>query len=299
MNMTAKLSMLSRETGEELQSPMAPKPNEGHLSIENVSKTYDPEGARIIALDSCSIDIAPGDFLAIVGPSGCGKSTLMNIIAGFDNVTEGRILLDGQLLATPTTPPRPGSDRVVVFQNGALFPWKTVLENVMYGPLVQRMMAHAEVEERAMDLLTKCGGLDKVAASYPPQLSSGMQRRVEIVRALINEPKILLLDEPFRAMDTVSKAVMHQHLLQMYRTCRKTIVFITHDLEEAIYLADRVIVMTSRPGTIKSTITVNLPRPRTLEMMLSKEYLALKAQAIASVHEEAKKAFERGEREHA
>jgi NitT/TauT family transport system ATP-binding protein len=297
--MTVKLSMLSRETSEELQAVMAPKPKEGRLSIENVSKTYDPEGARVIALHNCSIDIAPGDFLAIVGPSGCGKSTLMNIIAGFDNVTQGRVLLDGQLLATPTAPPRPGPDRVVVFQNGALFPWKTVLENVMYGPLVQHRMTYAAAEERATDLLAKCGGLDKVAASYPPQLSSGMQRRVEIVRALINEPKILLLDEPFRAMDTVSKTTMHQHLLEMYRVCRKTIIFITHDLEEAIYLADKVIVMTSRPGMIKSTIVVNLPRPRTPEMMLSAEYLALKAQAIASVHEEAKKAFERGEREHA
>lgn len=297
--MTTKLSVLSSETIVESQATIAPRPKEGQLSIENVSKTYDPEGAQVVALHDCNVDIAPGDFLAIVGPSGCGKSTLMNIIAGFDNVTEGRVLLDGQLLAAPTTPPRPGPDRVVVFQNGALFPWKTILENVMYGPLVQHNMTPAEAEERAMDLLDRCGGLGKVAAFYPPQLSSGMQRRVEIIRALINEPKILLLDEPFRAMDTVSKSVMHQHLLQMYRTCRKTIIFITHDLEEAIYLADRVIVMTSRPGTIKSTITVNLPRPRTLEMMLSKEYLALKAQAIASVHEEAKKAFERGEREHA
>lgn len=297
--MTAKPGVLSSETSGESQAAMAPRPKDGHLSIESVSKIYDPEGAQVVALDNCSVDIAPGDFLAIVGPSGCGKSTLMNIIAGFDNLTEGRILLDGQLLATPTTPPKPGPDRVVVFQNGALFPWKTVLENVMYGPLVQHRMTHEEVEEKAMDLLAKCGGLDKAAASYPPQLSSGMQRRVEIVRALINEPKILLLDEPFRAMDTVSKATMHQHLLEMYRTCRKTIVFITHDLEEAIYLADKIIVMTSRPGTIKLAITVNLPRPRVPGMMLSHEYLALKAQTIASVHEEAKKAFERGEREHA
>lgn len=297
--MTAERSVLSNELCQKPDEVMAPRPKEGRLSIENVSKTYDPDGERVVALSGCNIDIAPGDFLAIVGPSGCGKSTLMNIIAGFDNVTEGRVLLDGQPLATPTTAPRPGSDRVVVFQNGALFPWKSVLENVMYGPLVQGKMTREVAEEKAMDLLSKCGGLDKVANSYPPQLSSGMQRRVEIVRALINEPKILLLDEPFRAMDTVSKGVMHQHLLQMYRTCRKTIVFITHDLEEAIYLADKVIVMTSRPGTIKSTINVNLPRPRTPEMMLGSAYLALKAQAIASVHEEAKKAFERGEREHA
>lgn len=297
--MTMELSHAIDEAIEGSPMVMASRPREGRLSIENVSKTYDPEGARVIALHNCSIDIAPGDFLAIVGPSGCGKSTLMNIIAGFDNVTEGQVLLDGQLLATSTAPPKPGPDRVVVFQNGALFPWKTVLENVMYGPLVQHRMTREAAEERALDLLAKCGGLDKVAACYPPQLSSGMQRRVEIVRALINEPKILLLDEPFRAMDTVSKTIMHQHLLEMYRVCQKTIIFITHDLEEAIYLADKVIVMTSRPGTIKSAIAVNLPRPRTPEMMLSTEYLALKAQAIAGVHEEAKKAFERGEREHA
>lgn len=292
-------SGLSTIGADESRTALPSRPKDGHLSIENVYKTYDPDGARVVALENCSVDIAPGDFLAIVGPSGCGKSTLMNIIAGFDNVTGGQVLLDGRPLATPTTPPQPGPDRVVVFQNGALFPWKTVLENVMYGPLVQHKMTHAEAEEEAIRLLSRCGGLDKVAASYPPQLSSGMQRRVEIVRALINEPKILLLDEPFRAMDTVSKGVMHQHLLQMYDNCRKTIVFITHDLDEAIYLADRVIVMTSRPGTIKTTIEVDLPRPRTPAMMLSSAYLALKTRAITSVHEEAKKAFERGEREHA
>lgn len=298
MGATDALSAVARSDGIS-PTAMAPRPNEGRLSIQHVGKIYDPRGARVVAVQDASIEIEPGDFVAIVGPSGCGKSTLMNIIAGFDNVTEGQVLLDSQPLATVDLPPKPGSDRVVVFQNGALFPWKTVLENVMYGPVIQNAMTHAQAEERAMDLLTKCGGLDKVAACYPPQLSSGMQRRVEIVRALINEPKILLLDEPFRAMDTVSKTVMHQHLLEMYRVCRKTIVFITHDLEEAIYLADKVVVMTSRPGTIKSIIHVNLPRPRTPNMMLGAEYLALKAQAIAGVHEEAKKAFERGEREHA
>lgn len=302
MSMMAQTSIGLSEATTVIQKPdsvMAPRPKEGHLSVENVYKIYDPEGAHVVALENCSVDIAPGDFLAIVGPSGCGKSTLMNIIAGFDNVTQGRVLLDGQPLATTTSPPLPGPDRVVVFQNGALFPWKTVLENVMYGPLVQQKMSPKEARTKAMSMLSLCGGLDKVADSYPSQLSSGMQRRVEIVRALINEPKMLLLDEPFRAMDTVSKGVMHQHLLQMYRTCRKTIVFITHDLEEAIYLADRVIVMTSRPGTIKTTIEVDLPRPRTPDMMLSSAYLALKAKATTSVHEEAKKAFERGEREHA
>lgn len=297
--MSAVIEINRSSSEAEKNAGLTPRPNEGHLSIQNVSKIYDPEGARVVAVNNASLEIAPGDFVAIVGPSGCGKSTLMNIIAGFDNVTSGVVKLDGKDLATPNSPPRPGPDRVVVFQNGALFPWKTVLENVMYGPIVQHKMTPKEAEEKATDLLAKCGGLDKVADSYPPQLSSGMQRRVEIVRALVNEPKILLLDEPFRAMDTVSKTVMHQHLLEMYRVCRRTIVFITHDLEEAIYLADKVVVMTSRPGTIKSIIPVNLPRPRVPEMMLGAEYLALKAQAIAGVHEEAKKAFERGEKEHA
>lgn len=278
---------------------LAPRPPTGKLSIRSVGKIYDPEGAAVVAASDCSIEIEAGDFVAIVGPSGCGKSTLMNIVAGFDNVTSGEVLLDDVLLGSPTYAPQPGSDRVVVFQNGALFPWMTVLENVMYGPLVQDRIGRAEARDKALDLLKRCGGLNRVADSYPPQLSSGMQRRVEIVRALMNEPKILLLDEPFRAMDTVSKTTMHEHLLQMYHVCRKTIIFITHDLEEAIFLADRVVVMTSRPGTIKITLDVTLPRPRTAKLLAGSEFRDLKAQLSMAVHEEAKRAFERGEREQA
>ena len=252
------------------------------------------------ALRRCSLEVRAGEFVAVVGPSGCGKSTLLNMIAGFDTVSIGEIYLDGQLMAAPDRPPRPGPDRVVVFQNGALFPWKTVLENVSYGPVRQKVLTRKQAEEKAIDLLRNCGGgLDAVAGFYPAQLSSGMQRRVEIVRALMNEPKVLLLDEPFRAMDTVSKTTMHQHLLDMYRLCRKTIVFITHDLEEAIYLADTVIVMTTRPGMIKQVISVSLQRPRVPKMLFSHEYLELKREAAERVHEEARKAFERGEREQA
>jgi NitT/TauT family transport system ATP-binding protein len=271
----------------------------GRISIRNVSKIYDPDGAQVVALHECSAEIAAGEFVAIVGPSGCGKSTLLNILAGFDTLTAGDIYLDGMPLATIDHPPQPGPDRVVVFQHGALFPWKTVLENVMYGPVRQKIMNKEEAEKKALDLLRRCGGLDRVASSYPAQLSSGMQRRVEIIRALMNDPKVLLLDEPFRAMDTVSKTTMHQHLLEIYSLCRKTIVFITHDLEEAIYLSDTVLVMTTRPGKIKKVLRVNLPRPRALEVMSSHAYLDLKRQAAAEVHEEAKKAFERGEREQA
>jgi NitT/TauT family transport system ATP-binding protein len=271
----------------------------GRLTIRDVSKTYDSDGTSVEALRGCSIEVEAGAFVALVGPSGCGKSTLLNMIAGFDTVSGGEIHMDGRLVAAPNLPPQPGPDRVVVFQNGALFPWKTVLENVSYGPVRQKVLTRKQAERKAVDLLRQCGGLDAVAASYPGQLSSGMQRRVEVVRALINEPKVLLLDEPFRAMDTVSKTTMHRHLLDMYLMCRKTIVFITHDLEEAIYLADTVIVMTTRPGTIKHIISVTLQRPRLPRMLFSREYLELKREAAESIHAEARKAFERGEREQA
>jgi NitT/TauT family transport system ATP-binding protein len=269
----------------------------GHLSIQHVDKVYDPHGAHVVALQDCSLEIPAGDFIAVVGPSGCGKSTLLNILAGFDNLTGGQVLLDDEPLATLEGSLSPGPDRVVVFQNGALFPWKTVLENVVYGPLVQHKMTREEAHEKGMELLARTGGLDRIANSYPGQLSSGMQRRVEILRALINNPRILLLDEPFRAMDTVSKTTMHRHLLDIYDQYHKTVFFITHDLDEAIFLADTVVVMTTRPGTIKLRLEVDLPRPRTRDTITSHRFLELKQQAVAAVHEEAKKAFERGERE--
>lgn len=269
----------------------------GHLSVQKVSKVYDPHGIHVVALDDCSLEIPAGDFIAVVGPSGCGKSTLLNILAGFDNLTGGRVLLDGEPLATVDHPPRPGSDRVVVFQNGALFPWKTVLQNVVYGLVVQNKMSQAEANRKGMELLAKTGNLDRIAHSFPGQLSSGMQRRVEILRALINNPRILLLDEPFRAMDTVSKTTMHRHLLDIYDQYHKTVFFITHDLDEAIFLADTVVVMTTRPGTIKLRLKIDLPRPRTRDTLTSQRFLELKQEAVNAVHEEAKKAFERGERE--
>jgi NitT/TauT family transport system ATP-binding protein len=272
-------------------------PLTGKVSIRNVTKVYDPDGANVVALEQFSMEVPAGDFIAIVGPSGCGKSTLLNILAGFDTLSQGEVYLDEEPLALVNKPALPGPSRVVVFQQGALFPWKTVLENVTYGLLKQRVMGKSDAEAKAMDLLARSGNLEKIGGLYPSQLSSGMQRRVEILRALINDPKILLLDEPFRAMDTVNKNTMHQHLLKIYQDNPKTIMFITHDLEEALFLADRVIVMTTRPGTLKLDIEVNLPRPRRREMMASKEYLNLRQQTISAVREEAKKAFERGERE--
>ncbi len=269
----------------------------GHLSVDRAGKIYDPAGIHVVALEECSLEIPAGDFIAVVGPSGCGKSTLLNILAGFDNLTSGQVMMDGEPLSTVGSPPTPGPDRVVVFQNGALFPWKTVLENVAYGLVVQKKRSMEEAHEEAMDLLSRIGNLDRISDSYPTQLSSGMQRRVEILRALINNPRILLLDEPFRAMDTVSKTTMHEHLLNIYDRFRKTVFFITHDLDEAIFLADTVVVMTTRPGTIKLRLNIDLPRPRTRDLLTSQRFIELKQQAVTAVHEEAKKAFERGERE--
>jgi NitT/TauT family transport system ATP-binding protein len=269
----------------------------GGLSVRRAAKIYDPGGAAVVALEECTFDVAPGEFAAIVGPSGCGKSTLLNIIAGFDRLTSGEVLLDDAPFATSAIAPPPGPDRVVVFQNGALFPWMSVLENVIYGPTRQQVLTAHAARDKAMDMLRRCGGLDTAAERFPGQLSSGMQRRVEIVRALMNEPRVLLLDEPFRAMDTVSKAAMHRHLLEVHALYPKTVIFITHDLEEAIYLADTVYVMTTRPGRIKRALRVSLERPRSRDMLASQAYLEMKRQVAADVHEEARKAFERGERE--
>lgn len=276
--------------GRRMPSPAA----NGALSIESVNKVY---VKTVVALEDCSLGIAAGEFLALVGPSGCGKSTLLNILAGFDQPTSGTVRLDGALLAAADRPACPGPDRIVVFQEGALFPWKTVLENVTYGLKVQRQIDPREACQRARDMLARCGGLDRIAYQYPGQISSGMQRRVELIRALINDPKVLLLDEPFRAMDTVSKGRMHQHLMDMCLQFPKTVFFITHDLEEAILLADTVAVMTTRPGRIRIRVAVDLPRPRHAKMVTSPRFIELKERLIAAVHEEAKRAFERGERE--
>ena len=268
----------------------------GAISIRNVSKVYDPSGVNVLAIGNCSVDIATGEFCVIVGPSGCGKTTLLNAIAGFHDITGGEIWLDGKPICKPGFTAEPGADRIVVFQNGALFPWSTVLDNVAYGPVVQGTASSTEAKKRAQILLAELG-LSGIGDRYPNELSSGMRRRVEIARALINDPKVLLLDEPFRAMDALTKGVAQEFLLQAYDRVRKTVFFITHDLEEAIFLADRVLVMTTRPGLIKQTLHVDFGRPRNYKIRSSNQYLALKSQVFEAVREEAIRAFEAGERE--
>jgi NitT/TauT family transport system ATP-binding protein len=268
----------------------------GRISIRNVSKIYDPDGARVLAVDDCSMEIEAGEFCVVVGPSGCGKTTLLNAIAGFHEITAGEIILDGQQLCAPGKKAEPGSDRIVVFQNGALFPWFTVLENVTFGPDVQGGRAQAEIRDKAREMLAQMG-LAGIENSYPSEISSGMRRRVEIARAMMNDPSVMLLDEPFRAMDALTKTVVHQFLLDVYDRSHKTIFFITHDLEEAIFLGSKVYIMTTRPARIKTVLDIDIPRPRDFRALSSETYIRLKKECIEAVHEEAIKAFAAGERE--
>jgi NitT/TauT family transport system ATP-binding protein len=268
----------------------------GQISIRNVSKIYDPDGAKVLAVDNCSMDIDAGEFCVVVGPSGCGKTTLLNAIAGFHGITSGEILLDGEVLCSPDKQASPGSDRIVVFQNGALFPWFTVLENVTFGPMVQGVIGQKELRDKAREMLSQMG-LRGIENNYPSEISSGMRRRVEIARAMMNDPRVLLLDEPFRAMDALTKTVVHQFLLDVYDRSKKTVFFITHDLEEAIFLGSKVYIMTTRPAKIKTVLDVDIPRPRDFRALSSSSYIRLKKECIEAVHEEALKAFAAGERE--
>jgi ABC-type nitrate/sulfonate/bicarbonate transport system ATPase subunit len=272
------------------------KTPQGAISIKNVTKIYDPEGVHVVAMQDCSFDIAAGEFAIIVGPSGCGKTTLLNAIAGFDGITSGEIFLDGELISANQKQIKPNVDRMVVFQSGALFPWKTVMENVIYGPIVQGTMQKAEALARGRQMLNQVG-LAGIEDKYPEELSSGIQRRVEILRALINEPRVVMLDEPFRGLDAVAKTVMHEFLVGVYCTSPRTMFFITHDLDEAIFLGDKVVIMTTRPARVKKIVMVNMPWPREHHIKSSKLYLDLKGEVLEAVHEDAKKAFQAGERE--
>ena len=269
----------------------------GAIAIQDVVKIYDPDGAAVMAVDHCSLEIGAGEIFMIVGPSGCGKTTLLNAIAGFHEITSGRILLDGEVLCGPGKPrAEPGSDRIVVFQNGALFPWKTNLENVALGPVVQGTLTAAEATEKALGVMADAG-LAGVEHNYPGEVSSGMRRRVEIVRALMNDPKVLLLDEPYRALDSLTKSVMHEALLEIYYKNKVTIFFITHDLEEAIFLGHKVAIMTTRPCRPKKILDVEIPHPRDYGVLTSKRFRELMEETNEAVHEEALKAFAAGEKE--
>ncbi|HEY2602586.1 MAG TPA: ATP-binding cassette domain-containing protein [Thermoleophilaceae bacterium] len=257
------------------------------LRIEKVRKGY----GDTVAVDDASLDLDAGELHVLVGPSGCGKTSLLGAVAGFHDVDAGEITLDGERLEA-----RPGSDRVVVFQQGSLFPWRTVLENVTYGPVVQGRLTKSEARELGRKRLADAG-LAECDDLYPSQLSTGVARRVELVRALVNEPRVLLLDEPFRGMDQLTRGVMHEALLDFYDRSEVTVLFVTHDIEEAVFLGTRVSVMTTRPGRIKETIDVGLPRPRDQLLRAQPEFADVVQRVSNGVRAEARQAFERGERE--
>ena len=270
---------------------------DGAISIKDVVKIYDPDGAAVMAVDHCSIDIPAGEICMIVGPSGCGKTTLLNAIAGFHGITSGSIHLDGELLCGPGKPQaEPGSDRIVVFQNGALFPWKTNLDNIAFGPMMAKQQSKQEIYDKARSMMADAG-LSGTENNFPGEVSSGLRRRVEIVRALMNDPKVLLFDEPYRALDSLTKSVMHEALLEIYYRNKVTIFFITHDLEEAIFLGHRLIIMSSRPCSPKKIVEVDIPHPRDYSVLTSDRFREIMNEAKDVVHEEAMKAFDAGEKE--
>lgn len=268
----------------------------GALAIRNAGKIYDPDGNRVVALENVSFDTKPGEICVVVGPSGCGKTTLLNAIAGFDKLSVGTIALDGTVISGGGKTPRPGADRIVVFQHGALFPWKTVLWNVSCGPIQQGYLTRRDAEAQARELLNRVG-LSGIENEYPGGLSGGMKRRVEIVRALMNDPEVLLLDEPFRALDALTKSVVQEFLLELYDRTPKTMFFITHDIAEAVFLADQIVIMTTRPGRVLRIMPVDLGRPRDYKILSSPRFIRIEQEIRECIDSEARKAFNAGERE--
>jgi ABC-type nitrate/sulfonate/bicarbonate transport system ATPase subunit len=257
---------------------------EHHLSklvIDNVSRIFPAVrgGTPTRALEPTNLSVADNDFVTILGPSGCGKSTLLRMIAGLDRPTTGRIMLDGKAITGP------GADRGMVFQSYTLFPWPTVSENISFG-LRERGISQRERNDIARQWLEKVG-LTSFATHFPKQLSGGMQQRTAIARALANDPKILLLDEPFGALDNQTRALMQELLLGIWERERKTVIFVTHDIEEAIFLASRVVVMSARPGRIKADIPVHLPHPRHYTIKTSPAFSDLKARLTEEIRVEA------------
>jgi NitT/TauT family transport system ATP-binding protein/sulfonate transport system ATP-binding protein len=254
------------------------------LVVDGVARRF-PGGrgrAPVEALAPIDLAVADNDFVTILGPSGCGKSTLLRIVAGLDRPSAGRVRLDGEEVRGP------GADRGMVFQSYTLFPWLTVRENVAFGLKVRGVPA-SEREAVADGFLARVG-LAGFAGHYPKQLSGGMQQRTALARALANDPRILLLDEPFGALDNQTRALMQELLLGIWESLRKTVLFVTHDIDEAIFMANRVVVMTARPGRLKLDLPVPLPHPRHWRMRTTPPFLALKEQLTEAIRAEAMEA---------
>jgi len=259
------------------------KPGQGHIEVKNFALSYETIDGPVVAVTNTDIHVRPGEFVSIVGPSGCGKSTFLNAVAGFLKPTQGTITVDGERIKGPS------AERGMVFQQYSLFPWKTVRENVEFG-LKMRGMERSQ-RERAARTLLGLAGLEAFEKHYPEKLSGGMKQRVGIVRALATGPKVLLLDEPFGALDAQTRVIMQQILTNMWQRLKISVLFVTHDIDEAIFLSDRVYCMTARPGSIKAEIPIPLERPRRQSMMMSSEFLALRRGLMSLIREESLKAM--------
>ena len=249
------------------------------VSIQAVSRVFETaKGQRTQALQPVDFEVRDNDFVTILGPSGCGKSTLLRIVAGLDHATSGRVLLDGVPVEGP------GADRGMVFQSYTLFPWLTIEQNIRFG-LRERGMPEVQQKERAAYFIAKVG-LRGFEQHFPKQLSGGMQQRTAIARALANDPKILLMDEPFGALDNQTRVLMQELLLGIWEAERKTVLFVTHDIDEAIFMANRVAVFSARPGRIKTELAVDLPHPRHYTIKTSPEFMDLKARLTEEIRAE-------------
>jgi len=245
------------------------------LEVRELGKTFRTNQGEVTALRGVNLQVRRREFVCVIGPSGCGKSTLIRMLAGLENHTAGEVLVDGKPVNGP------GRDRGMVFQGYTLFPWLTVKQNVMFGPLAT--LGKSEAARAAM-LWLELIGMARFADAYPNQLSGGMKQRVAIARALVNQPRILLMDEPFGALDAQTRARMQSHLLDIWRNVDITILFITHDLDEAIFLADRVLVLKANPGEVQEIIEVPVPRPRSAAQFTSAEFLATRRRLDMLIH---------------
>jgi NitT/TauT family transport system ATP-binding protein len=265
------MSMFSASTG---AIKLAAKDVTIHYWLQRLNRAF-------LAVDGASLDVRSGEFVSLVGPSGCGKTTLLNAVDGLIPISSGTLTLDGRSIT------KPGEDRAMVFQQPSLLPWRTVLGNVVYGLELQGGLPRGEAKERALGLV-KLVGLSGFEQSYPSELSGGMQQRVNLARALAIDPQILLLDEPFAALDAQTREFMQLELLRVWAATRKTMLFVTHDIKEAVYLADRVIVFTARPGRVKLSVPIDLPRPRQLGIKRETRFVEYEDLIWSSIEEELK-----------
>jgi NitT/TauT family transport system ATP-binding protein len=264
-----------------------PAVNAGEIAVSGVTKSYGATRLRRDVVRDCSFTIERGKLTVMIGPSGCGKSTIIRLLAGFERPTSGTVTLDGQSVTGPDR------DRLVVFQETALFPWMSTYDNILYGP-----RARGEVTQQTLDqaefLLSKVG-LQDFRNKYPGQLSGGMQRRAELARAMINNPAVMILDEPFRGLDAMTKELMWEYYSRLFEEFHRTNFFVTTDIDEAVYLADRLLIMSNIPTQVRATVEVDLPRPRRLTDIVENDRAnEIKREALSILHAEAMRSFARG-----